>query len=74
MVFLESLIKSLFQKYFKILGIAETNDQDIIKNAYLNLVKRFHPDSGTEEANAEKFQEVSTKVHLVHLINYKKYV
>lgn len=28
--------------------------------AYLELVKKYHPDSGTEEACAEKFQAVCT--------------
>lgn len=58
-MFLMSNISHIFQKYFNTLGIEETNDQDKIKKAYLKLVKRYHPDSGTDEANADKFQEVS---------------
>ncbi|KAG5882914.1 hypothetical protein JTB14_023376 [Gonioctena quinquepunctata] len=43
---------------FQILGIEETSDQEQIRAAYLGLVKKYHPDSGTDEANAEKFQEI----------------
>lgn len=41
------------------LGISEDSDQEQIRTAYLTLVKKYHPDSGSAEANAEKFQEVT---------------
>ncbi|XP_050309015.1 dnaJ homolog subfamily C member 28 [Anthonomus grandis grandis] len=47
-----------YKKCFKILEIDESSDQEQIRIAYLQLVKRYHPDSGTEEANADKFQEI----------------
>lgn len=47
-----------FQKYYRILGIPEDSDQEQIRAAYLALVKKYHPDSGSEEANADKFLEV----------------
>ncbi|KAJ8959039.1 hypothetical protein NQ318_022294 [Aromia moschata] len=47
-----------YKKCYKILEIEESSDQEQIRAAYLTMVKRYHPDSGTEEANAEKFQEV----------------
>lgn len=55
------------------LGISEDSDQEQIRSAYLALVKKYHPDSGTDKANAEKFQEVLLlNVTLVCLIN--KYI
>ncbi|XP_023018927.2 dnaJ homolog subfamily C member 28 [Leptinotarsa decemlineata] len=47
-----------YKKCFQILGIDETSDQEQIRSAYLSLVKRYHPDSGTDEASAKKFQEI----------------
>lgn len=48
----------LFQKCYRILNISEDSDQEEIRKAYIKLVKRYHPDSGTNEANADKFAEV----------------
>ncbi|KAJ8983953.1 hypothetical protein NQ317_008655 [Molorchus minor] len=47
------------------MGIEETSDQEQIRAAYLAMVKRFHPDSGTEEANAEKFQEIDNAFRIL---------
>lgn len=56
------------------MGIEETKDQDKIKNAYLHLVKRYHPDSGTEEANEDKFREVNNIKGLFFiLVMYSQY-
>lgn len=46
------------QKCYSILGVKTDSDQETVRQAFLQLVKRFHPDSGTNEANSEKFQEV----------------
>lgn len=40
------------------LGVPLTATQEEIKRAYRNLARRFHPDSGTDEASAARFQEV----------------
>ncbi|CAG9773776.1 unnamed protein product [Ceutorhynchus assimilis] len=47
-----------YKRCFKVLEIDESSDPEQIRMAYLQLVKRFHPDSGTEEANVEKFHEI----------------
>lgn len=47
-----------YKRCYKILEIDESSDQEQIRMAYLHLVKKYHPDSGTEEANADKFQEI----------------
>ncbi|RZC33298.1 dnaJ -like subfamily C member 28, partial [Asbolus verrucosus] len=56
-------------KCYKILGISEDSDQEEIRKAYLKLVKRYHPDSGTEEADADKFSEIDKAFKI--LINKK---
>ncbi|KAJ8923317.1 hypothetical protein NQ315_001875 [Exocentrus adspersus] len=52
---------------YKILEIDENSDQEQIRAAYLKLVKRYHPDSGTEEANADKFHEHTAPQHRQYL-------
>ncbi|KAJ4445406.1 hypothetical protein ANN_07211, partial [Periplaneta americana] len=48
------------QKYFKILEVPCNSDQEQVRQAFLNMVKRFHPDSGSPEANGEKFTLIET--------------
>lgn len=43
---------------YAILGVSPDAAQREIKRAYRMLARRFHPDSGTEVASAERFQEV----------------
>lgn len=40
------------------LGVSPLATQEEIRHAYRKLVRRFHPDSGAEEASVERFQEV----------------
>jgi len=51
-------IKFFLQKYFTILGISSDCDQEQVRQAFLNMVKRFHPDSGSPEANTDRFHLV----------------
>lgn len=46
------------QKSYKILNLPENSSQEAIHKAYILLAKRFHPDSGSDEADADKFHEV----------------
>ncbi|EDX04046.1 dnaJ homolog subfamily C member 28 [Drosophila simulans] len=50
--------KEVYMECFRILGVHESADQNTVRHAYLDLVKRVHPDSGTEEASADRFQQV----------------
>lgn len=43
---------------YKILGISSTASQKEIKKAYRSLARKYHPDSGKEEASATRFQEI----------------
>lgn len=40
------------------LGVPFNSDQNTVRRAYIELVKKVHPDSGHEMASADKFQEV----------------
>ncbi|XP_058818036.1 dnaJ homolog subfamily C member 28 isoform X2 [Topomyia yanbarensis] len=48
-----------------ILGVTEQSDQNTVRQAYITLVKKVHPDSGHPEANAEKFQEVDAAFRIL---------
>ncbi|XP_071446905.1 dnaJ homolog subfamily C member 28 [Hetaerina americana] len=47
-----------FIKFYKILNLREDSDQEQLRQAYLKLVKKFHPDSDSPDADSTKFQEV----------------
>lgn len=47
------------QKDCRILGVAEDcQSESTVRNAYIKLAKKYHPDSGSPDASASKFQEV----------------
>ncbi|CRK93470.1 CLUMA_CG007006, isoform A [Clunio marinus] len=48
----------LYRRCYEILGIPDSSDQNTVRRAYIEIVKKVHPDSGHPEASAEKFQEV----------------
>lgn len=43
---------------YAVLGVSPLATQEEIRHAYRKLARRFHPDSGSEDASAERFQEV----------------
>ncbi|XP_023305491.2 dnaJ homolog subfamily C member 28 [Lucilia cuprina] len=55
----------LYRKCCQILGVEESADQNTIRKAYIELVKKVHPDSGLPEACAERFQEVDEAFKLL---------
>ncbi|KAL5284581.1 DNAJC28 family protein [Megaselia abdita] len=49
----------LYRKCLNVLGVFDENpDQTTVRRAYIDLVKKVHPDSGQPEASADKFQEI----------------
>lgn len=40
------------------LGVPDNSDQNTVRRAYIETVKKVHPDSGHPEASAERFQEI----------------
>lgn len=51
-------MKSSFKRCYEVLEVEPNSDQNTIRRAYIEIVKRVHPDSQHPESNAEKFQEV----------------
>ncbi|BES92486.1 Domain of unknown function (DUF1992) [Nesidiocoris tenuis] len=43
---------------YRTLGVKNGSDEETVRLAFIQLVKRFHPDSNTTEANASKFNEI----------------
>lgn len=48
------------QDLYEILGVSPNASAEAIKRAYRNLARRYHPDSGGEEASVELFRKVQT--------------
>ncbi|XP_066139790.1 dnaJ homolog subfamily C member 28 isoform X1 [Euwallacea fornicatus] len=61
-----------YKRCFKILEIDESSDHEQIRSAYLALVKRYHPDSGTEESDVNKFHEIDHAFKTIMLKNSKE--
>uniref|UniRef100_A0A182K5Z3 J domain-containing protein n=1 Tax=Anopheles christyi TaxID=43041 RepID=A0A182K5Z3_9DIPT len=55
----------LYNKCYRLLGVNEQSDQNTVRQAYLSLVKKLHPDSGHPEASAERFQEVDSAFRIL---------
>lgn len=53
------------QKCYEILNVSSDSDQDTVRLAYINLVKKVHPDSGCDEASAERFAEVDNAFRIL---------
>ncbi|XP_072765097.1 dnaJ homolog subfamily C member 28 [Anoplolepis gracilipes] len=48
------------KKLYEILGVTEDCEDETLRLAFVYLAKRFHPDSGTPEANAIRFSEIES--------------
>jgi len=47
------------KEYYEILGVDEDASQKEIKKAFRRKAKKYHPDSGSEEADEERFKEIN---------------
>lgn len=47
------------KEYYDILGVSEDASQKEIKKAYREKAKKYHPDSGSEHADEEKFKKIN---------------
>ncbi|OAD53341.1 DnaJ like protein subfamily C member 28 [Eufriesea mexicana] len=52
--------------------VAEDCEDEALKLAFVHQAKRFHPDSGTSEANAVKFSEVETAYRQIRKARIKE--
>ena len=50
--------KHQLKKWYQALEVSEDCEDEALRLAFVYLAKRFHPDSGTSEANAVKFSEI----------------
>ena len=46
------------QKAFSLLGVGQDSNTTQIKEAYISMVKKYHPDSKSPHADAKMFSEV----------------
>lgn len=49
-----------YTKYYEVLGLENEADQERVRIAFINLAKRFHPDSKNAEADEKKFNEIES--------------
>ena len=55
----------MFEKYYKILNIPESSDEDAIKKAYRQLALRIHPDVNRSPDATEKFRELCEAYEII---------
>ncbi|XP_039293372.1 dnaJ homolog subfamily C member 28 isoform X2 [Nilaparvata lugens] len=46
------------KKSYYLLGVPYGSDQETVRQAFVQLVKKYHPDSGSEKADPQRFQEI----------------
>ncbi|XP_022215451.2 protein tumorous imaginal discs, mitochondrial [Drosophila obscura] len=51
--------------YYKVLGVGKHATSKEIRNAYLMLAKRYHPDKMRSERSLKHFQEISNAYHIL---------
>jgi curved DNA-binding protein CbpA len=62
-----------FEKdYYADLGVLPDVSKEVIRAVYLALAKRFHPDSGGEHADQEKFKTINTAYEVLYDENSRK--
>ncbi len=53
------IYRTASRNYYEILGIRYTNDQKQIRDAYLRLIKRYHPDVSSDVSAKERSEEIN---------------
>ncbi|CAH2048231.1 unnamed protein product, partial [Iphiclides podalirius] len=61
----ETLTKEDVQKSYKILNLPPNSKQEKVREAFLELAKKYHPDSGLPDASIEKFVAVENAFRLL---------
>ncbi|XP_026760970.2 dnaJ homolog subfamily C member 28 [Galleria mellonella] len=60
-----STSRKQLEECYKILNIPPDSKQDVVRNAFLELAKKYHPDSGSPEANMDKFVAIENAFRLL---------
>ncbi|XP_064114911.1 dnaJ homolog subfamily C member 28-like [Macrobrachium nipponense] len=47
-----------YAQYYEALGVPIGSDQETVRNAFIKLAKKYHPDSGNKQADGSKFQMI----------------
>ncbi|XP_039293373.1 dnaJ homolog subfamily C member 28 isoform X3 [Nilaparvata lugens] len=55
------------KKSYYLLGVPYGSDQETVRQAFVQLVKKYHPDSGSEKADPQRFQEHTAPQHRQYL-------
>lgn len=50
---------------YKLLDVPEKSSQDVIKKAFLDLAKKYHPDSNSPDADINKFVAVENAFRIL---------
>lgn len=45
-------------KYYKVLGLTPDCSKDELKSKYVELAKKYHPDTTSDESDADKFRQI----------------
>ncbi|KAJ2948882.1 hypothetical protein O0L34_g5812 [Tuta absoluta] len=51
--------------YYKLLNIPVGSDQNIVRDAFLHLAKKYHPDSGSPQACIDKFVDIENAFRIL---------
>ncbi|KYM99650.1 PREDICTED: dnaJ homolog subfamily C member 28 [Cyphomyrmex costatus] len=62
--------KQIAKKLYETLGVAENCEDETLRLAFVHLAKRFHPDSGTPEADAIRFSEIESAYREIRRIRH----
>lgn len=61
--------KRQIEESYKLLNIPENSKQDVVKKAFLELAKKYHPDSQSHEADINKFVAVENAFRILSKYN-----
>lgn len=50
----------MIQDHYRVLGISRGASQDVIRRAYLRMVREHHPDVSKKCGSAEKFKAIAS--------------
>ncbi|CAK9796437.1 DnaJ homolog subfamily C member 28 [Anthophora plagiata] len=64
--------RSNLKKWYQVLEVPEDCEDETLRLAFVYQAKRFHPDSGTSEANAVKFSEIETAYRQIRKARMKE--